>query len=138
MNTGYDPLLFIDEEYSIEFKKVDKWLKESIPLDQYVYAKACSLTDTGVTYRLGRYMWELALKGRIYLVRRKISDTRPSIYEYIAIRASKPPVKSLLPLPMYFTAQGKDNSKPKSEPVGKRWNKVVLTPKEQSETPNNE
>ena len=72
------------------------WLSTSEPGSMYVYATCSALTDSGATYRIAKEMWALALEGRLYLVRKRLSHTTPSTFEYIAIKASDPPVRRLV------------------------------------------
>jgi len=71
------------------------WIKTSKPLTRYVYHIGFSPTDSILSKEMGATAWKRACMGDIYLVQRKI---QPYKYEFIAIKASSPPIRKLIPL----------------------------------------
>lgn len=77
-------------------QEVYSWLHIAEPNDKFTYAILRCLTDDFAAYSLGREIWSMALAGRIYLVRRRVPYTLGGVFEYIAIRASNPPIRKLV------------------------------------------
>ena len=75
---------------------IDNWLSTGGIHTHFVYAIASHLTETYVDGNIGRYMWKLAIQGRVYLFQRKIKTPTYSCFEYTAIKADTPPIRSLV------------------------------------------
>ncbi len=75
---------------------LEEWIKTARPGDTYVYATVTHLTDTYASRKIGVQAWKLAIEGAIYLVQHRVQYTIPSVFEYIAIKASRPPVRRLV------------------------------------------
>lgn len=87
------------EEVKGQIQDIYHWLRDAKPGEIYVYATAISaLTDNFKTFKLGREVWQLAVDGRIYLVQRRLIKPPYGVFDYIAIKASNPPVKKLVTL----------------------------------------
>lgn len=78
-----------------ELENFNQWLANSKPNEKYVYFNGFSLTDTFISLELQKHTFEYACKGFIYLVQQKLL---PHNYNFIAIKASVPAIKSLIPL----------------------------------------
>lgn|SRR5678816_4370325 len=73
------------------------WLRDAKPGEIYVYAPSiAALTDNYAAYKLSREVWQLAVDGRIYLVQRRLRPAPYGVFDYIAIKASDPPIKKLV------------------------------------------
>lgn len=75
-----------------------EWERQASPGDTYTYATVRHLTDSFLSRKIGIEAWKLALKGSIYLVQKRAPYTIPSMFDYIAIKASNPPIRSLVAL----------------------------------------
>lgn len=75
---------------------LEEWLKTAQPGEFYVYATARFLTDHYATRKIAIKAWKLAVDGRIYLVQRRVPNAIPSMFDYIAIKASISPPRNLV------------------------------------------
>lgn len=71
------------------------WLVSAKPNQQFVYYEGMSLTDTLLSVVIQKALWSHACRGYVYLVQKKL---RVGLYMFIAIKASSPPIKKLVPL----------------------------------------
>jgi len=81
-----------------EFPILKEWVKNSPPNDKIIYYTGYSATDSIISSEISSYMYKQAVKGVVYLVRRRMVEDR-RLFDYIAIKASPTPVFRLLPLP---------------------------------------
>jgi hypothetical protein len=72
------------------------WLRQSKPGDKLVYATTTHLTAHFPTFKLAREVWQMAVQGHLYLVQYRIPNTVYGIFDYIAVKASYPPMKRLV------------------------------------------
>jgi len=75
---------------------LSEWAKTAQPGDTYIYATVVHLTDTYASRKIGQQAWSLAIEGTVYLVQRRVPYAIPSMFDYIAIKASKPPVRRIV------------------------------------------
>lgn len=68
------------------------------PNSMVVYFTGAHLHDTTVSKIVGNFIYDEAVKGRVYLVRRRTLEY-PSFFDYMAIKASRYPRVRLVPLP---------------------------------------
>lgn len=71
------------------------FLKNAIPGQMFIYYKGY-MYDSLLGKALGSEIYKLAIKGLVYLVQKRSSDYRG--FNYYLIKASKPPIISLVPL----------------------------------------
>ena len=71
---------------------INKWLSIGGVHTSFVYARAGHLTENYVDGNIGRYMWKLAVQGRVYLFQRRIVGQRHTLFEYTAVKADSPPI----------------------------------------------
>ena len=91
----------------LEFKECAEfsaWLKTAKPNSKYTYHLGFSLTDSLLSAEIRKIAWNMACKGDIYLVQKKIQRYE---YKFIAVKASSPPIKRLVP----FTESNKLSKK---------------------------
>lgn len=67
------------------------------PLERFIYYTGLHLTDTILSREVKKLTYELAVNGKVYLVQKKCYSVFGE-YDFIAIKASKPPVHKLVPL----------------------------------------
>lgn len=73
-----------------------EWVKIAQPNDFFIYATARHLTDNYAARKIGQQAWKFAIEGKVYLVQRRIEHTTPSMFDYIAIKASISPVRRIV------------------------------------------
>lgn len=99
-----------------EYPLLKEWIANGKPNEKFIYITGYSASDTIVSSEIASYVYKQAVKGSVYLVRRRCSEDR-RYFDYIAVKASNPPLKSLLPLPqdqleqMYRLSKGARNGK---------------------------
>lgn len=76
-------------------EQFETWIRESPPRAKCSYYEGMSLTDTLMSNEIRKIVWDYACKGLCYLVQKK---HRVNVYEFIAIKASSPHIKRLVPL----------------------------------------
>lgn len=96
------------------------WILNALPLQKYLYYTGSHMSDSILSNELRKVAWEHACKGKIYLVQEKV---QANIFRYIAIKASSPPIKYLIPLSEPRTQTNPNlrrffNRKPVLNPVG--------------------
>lgn len=74
----------------------NKWVRHANPLDRFTYYIGFGLTDSLLATNVRKHVYKSAIVGEIYLVQKRDREY-PGHFEFIAIRASKPPVYKLLP-----------------------------------------
>lgn len=84
----------MNDFYCCEKNDFTMFLETSAPNSRFIYFKGY-LHEPLVGRALGKEIYRLAKKGVIYLVRRRSYEYIG--FEYIAIKASKKPVLSLVP-----------------------------------------
>ena len=73
-----------------------QWVRQAQPGQMFVYTQTRHLTDSYACKKIGQEAWKLAVTGEIYLVQQRVPNTKPSMFNYIAIKASRPPAYSLV------------------------------------------
>lgn len=71
------------------------WIAAARPNDKYTYHIGFGLFDSFMSGQVRKLAWDRAVDGDIYLVQRRITS---GSYEYIAVKASNPPIEYLVPL----------------------------------------
>lgn len=79
-------------------EELNNFMTNALPNDRCVYHTGASLTSTTYLMMLKYTIWEMAIKGFVYLVQKKLG---PDKYEFMAIKASENPDKRLIPLPVH-------------------------------------
>lgn len=80
-----------------QYKAYREWFGVAKNLNQYVYYRGCSLTETSIGFSMGRLVLEDAYKGDIILFQRRAKPANKDYpFEYIAIRM-KPAPTNLVP-----------------------------------------
>lgn len=67
-----------------------KWFEEAKDNERFIYYQGCSLTETNLSYTLGRIILQDAYKGEVLLFQRRTKNMHFP-FEYIAIRRRKAP-----------------------------------------------
>jgi len=99
-----------------EFPLLKEWIVNGKPNEIFIYLTGYGTSDSIVSSEISSYVYKQAVKGNIYLVRRRCAEDR-RYFDYIAVKASPFPVRSLLPLPqdqleqMYRLKKGSRNGK---------------------------
>lgn len=96
----------------VQALSLSEWVKVALPGEQYVYTTARHLTDEYATRKIGNLAWDFALRGAIYLVQKRVPYSTPSMFDYIAIKASYPPIKSLVAVDYGDTIKEQMRAKP--------------------------
>lgn len=89
-----------DKENKLNFREneltLSEWVRQAPPGAMYTYATVRHLTDSFMARKIGIEAWKMAVKGTIYLVQKRVPMSIPSMFDYIAIKASNPPIRSLI------------------------------------------
>ena len=80
----------------VDSLSLGQWNKQAQPGQMFVYAQTRHLTDSYAYKKIGIEAWKLAITGEVYLVQQQVPNTRPRVFNYIAIKASRPPRWSLV------------------------------------------
>lgn len=80
--------------YTTPYEEFSRWLDTAAPNSKKIYHIGFSTCDSTFSYKVCMLVYKKSIEGQCYLVQRRIG---PSKFEFIAVRASKPPVISLLP-----------------------------------------
>lgn len=80
--------------YTVNQEDFSRWIETAAPNSKKIYHVGFSTCDTTYSYKICSFIYKKSIEGQCYLVQRRIG---PHKFEFIAIRASKPPVVSLLP-----------------------------------------
>lgn len=73
--------------------ELESFVQNASPNNRFIYYKGYSLTDTILACQLRKLTYQFALEGKVYLVQKK----HGFYFEFIAIKASTPPVIKLVP-----------------------------------------
>lgn len=80
--------------YICELSELKHFILNAKPNDKFLYYSGITLTDTIMARELKKLTYTHASKGDIYLVQKRFQD----VFDFIAIKASRPPVYRLVPL----------------------------------------
>lgn len=80
-----------------DINKLKEFIDTSKPNDKFIYYIGIGVTDSILSNEIGRFIYDQSVRGRVYLVTRRVYGYPE--FEFIAIKASSPPVYKLLPLP---------------------------------------
>lgn len=75
-------------------EEFNEWLRVSKPNDRFIYFRGETLTYSHMSNKIRQETWHKAVIGDVYLVQRKLALGQ---YEFIAIKASNPPITRLVP-----------------------------------------
>ena len=75
-----------------QYRAYKKWFEEAKDGSKFIYYRGCSLTETNVSFTLGKIVLADAYKGEVLLFQRRVTRGLFSYpFEYIAIRKRKAP-----------------------------------------------
>lgn len=77
-------------------EEFNEFLTTAFPNDRAIYHTGSGLTNTTYMLVLKHTVWQMAIKGHVYLVQKKLESDK---YQFIAIKASENPNKKLIPFP---------------------------------------
>lgn len=80
-----------------ELEELNKFIQESKPGEIFKYCTACSVQDTIVSKEIGKLVYVHSTKGLCYLYQKR-SINYYFDFDHFIIKASSPPVYSLVPL----------------------------------------
>jgi len=80
--------------YICEIDELKQWVLNALPNQKYIYFSGWSLSANLLSNVVRELTYEYARKGEVYLVQYRNQD----VTDYIAVKASRPPVFKLLPL----------------------------------------
>lgn len=72
----------------------NEWFKSAKPNDKYIYFRGETLTFSHMSNKIRQETWYKAVIGEVYLLQRKLGLGK---YEFIAVKASNPPIVRLVP-----------------------------------------
>ena len=93
-NHSYNDYTSFSSELDILYSRYTDWLTFSSPNERYSYYIGERLSESILGTRIGKKLMNDAENGKVYLFQRKINN---GMYDHIAIKASYPPVKRLVP-----------------------------------------
>lgn len=82
--------------FCADIDAIDKWLSTAKPNSRFNYFSGYTITGSLISKAIGSKLYKLSTKGEIYLVLKRSADNR-LIFDFFAIKASRPPVPSLVP-----------------------------------------
>jgi hypothetical protein len=88
-----------------EIPDIHKFIIVAKPNDRFSYYIGQDLSDSIMSRKVATMIYDYAVKGIVYLVRKRYKNDR-SLFEYIAIKASSPPNKKLVPLALVIGVSG--------------------------------
>jgi hypothetical protein len=88
-----------------EIPDMHKFLVVAKPNDTFTYFIGHDLSDSIMSRKIANITYNYAVKGMVYLVRKRYKNDK-SLFEYIAIKASSPPSKKLVPLALTTGVSG--------------------------------
>jgi hypothetical protein len=80
--------------YICELSEFKHFILNAKPNEKFLYYSGLTLTDSIMAKELKKLTYNHASKGDIYLVQKRFQD----VFDFIAIKASRPPVYRLVPL----------------------------------------
>ena len=73
-----------------QYQAYKKWFENAIDGSKFVYYRGCSLTETNVSFTLGKVILQDAYKGEVLLFQKRVSRGLFGYpFEYIAMRKRK-------------------------------------------------
>lgn len=79
-----------------ELTTLNEWLEKAKPNDRFIYYTGQSVQDTVLSREVGKQVYKYAIRGAVYLVQHRSSGYYFDFDHYL-IKASNPPVYSLVP-----------------------------------------
>lgn len=76
--------------------KFINWELTASPMDKFIYYTGFSLTDSIMSLDIKEVTWKFAVEGKIYLLQARSKSWK--LFDFIAIKATNPPVIKLVPL----------------------------------------
>lgn len=86
------------EPLSCDLDLLKDWVNSAKPMYRFVYHTGYGATDTALSSVISAYIYKQAVRGTVYLVRRRNSEDK-RLFDYMAVKASPTPIFRLLPLP---------------------------------------
>lgn len=80
--------------WSCELEELHKFVNEATPNDKFLYYTGYNISDTIIGKTLAEITYDYSVKGKIYLVQRRVDYYN---FDYLIIKASKIPVFILVP-----------------------------------------
>ncbi len=82
-----------------QYKAYKQWFNEAPYGSKFIYHRGECLTETNVSYTLGKVVMQDALKGEVLLFQKRAAKYCSYPFEYIAVRTHKAPAH-LIPSPI--------------------------------------
>lgn len=86
-------------QWYCELSELQKFVDTAKPREMFRYYTGPCIQNSLLAKNIGSVAYDEASRGNIYLVQKRRSDHTP-YFDYFAIKASKPPVYRLIPLPV--------------------------------------
>lgn len=96
MNGSVIDSLWKNSCWCCEIPDLHEFMFEAKPGERFTYFIGFTLTETLISKQLRKLVYSYAVKGLVYIFQPRFKMD-PTLFEFICIKASSPPVLSLLP-----------------------------------------
>ena len=79
-----------------DFSVLKEWIDTAQPNSKIIYFTGQGIGDSILSTQIGNYVYQESTKGKVYLVRKRTHEMLGE-FDYMCIKASRPPVDKLVP-----------------------------------------